>query len=207
MDSVYPGEFYCFTAAIWELRVLSFSLPVDFFQVKKCVCFIQLILKTKTQPIIIKMCESFACISRNPLSRCDRNSSNRFTWKRSCSIGHVVKLCERLKKTIVSLEITLTRDLQTVRILSCFFFFLNTGLFFHDRYLYLFATNILSGYDSNPYGIFPIKKESYPLNLEKISGNYSFWLQLDHAPSPVTRDTSFLRLQDCLLYITRRALT
>lgn len=61
--------------------------------------------------------------------------------KKGYSIGHVVQLCERLKKTIGSLEITLTRDLHTVRILSCFFF-LNTGLFFHDRYPYLFATNI-----------------------------------------------------------------
>ena len=65
-----------------------------------------------------------------------------FTWKKSYSIGHVVKLCEKLKKTINSLEITLTRDLHAVRILSCFYFFLNTGLFFHDRYPYLFATNI-----------------------------------------------------------------
>lgn len=100
-----------------------------------------------------------------------------FIWKKSYSIGHVVKLCEKLKKTINSLEITLTRDLHTVRILSCFFFFLNTGLFFMIDIPTCLQLIFLSGYDSNPYSILPIKKESYPLNLEKISGNYSFWPQ------------------------------
>lgn len=42
----------------------------------------------------------------------------------------------------------------------------------------------LSSCDSNPYGVLPIKKESYPSDLEKkILGIHFVWLRLRHAPS------------------------